>query len=581
MKKHILAVLFLLFSTSSYALVSDAGIDPLDQTSGAKPLSLGGAFVGASDDMNCLFYNPAGIAHTRGMIVSAKDIKNFSLGAVYDTGIGNFGVGAVYKSYGEFDIADALTAKYEYNLALLSYGIGSDWLSVGFAVKSLLSQRLSITGVADKSASIGTDYDAGVLWKPVDYASIGMMIRNISGAEYKLGASEEALPRSTRVGLVLNILGKNSIFRNEEFGLKAAYDAEGGNAGSNQKQNSFYGLEGSFNGWLFARLGGSSIFKIDGNVAGSSLGLGIKFKDVEVNLASLRDPLTELQISYLSWSYSPREFALFRAPEAAKLLPPARKALRIDSPQDEYVTYDDRVVVSGVTTPKASILINGVRADVGDDGKFSAVQRLISGKNLIEIIESIDHQTKTVFKKVLRKAKVIIKEETGTEKKIAQEVLNKEVEIAKKEEELKRDKKKGIDVSQKEKVLIAEKAKVNEKKEKLLEEKKKNEERKEKVENLVTLGVIEVSPGAQFEIEAPITRGEMLSWLVKASGMTLPKVDGAVFADVPQNHKFAPAIKAALNAGLISGGPGGKFRPDDPVKEEEGQAFFRAFGVVK
>jgi len=585
MKKFILILSFLMLSACSYALVSDIGLDPLDQTSGAKPLGLGGAFAGASNDVNCLFFNPASLAHSKGIIVTAKDINNFSLGVAYETGIGNFGVGTVYKSYENFTVGTVKT-KYENSLALFSYGTGPDWLSFGITIKSVLSQRLSIAGSPDQSSVGGNDYDAGILWKPVNYASIGLIVRNVQNGSYKLGSSEEAFPRSTRTGIVLDLLGKNSIFHSDNFGLKAAFDSESGDAGENLKQNSFYGLESSYNNWLFVRFGGSSVFKVDSNVAGTSFGLGLKYEDSEIDLATLKDPITEVQTSYISLSYSPREFVLFRPPEEVKTVEVKpvvvkKDLLRIDFPKDDHITYDENIIISGETRPKATVLINGVHAYVESDGKYKAIQPLISGKNLIEISAALDSETKTILRKVLRKAKVIIEEEKEVNKKIVQEVLSKEAEITRKEEEIKKDKEKGVDVTQKEKDLVEVKTKAGETKVKLLEEKKKIEERKEKVENLVTLGVIEVSPDAKFEIEAPITRGEMISWLVKATGLAIPKVEEPVLIDVPKNHKYAPYIKAALDAGYLMIGPDGKFRPDDPAKQEEGQALFKAFGIVK
>jgi len=585
MKKFILILSFLMLSACSYALVSDIGIDPLDQTSGAKPLGLGGAFTGASNDINCLFYNPASLAHSKGIIVTAKDIKNYSLGVAYETGIGNFGVGAVYRSYEEI-AGNPVKTKYENGITLLGYGIGYDWLSIGFSVKSVLMQRLSITGIPDTSANIGSDYDAGVLWKPINFASIGLMLRNGSSGTFKLGSSEEVFPRATRAGINLDILGTNSIFSSEAFGLKAAYDAETGDVGDDIKQNSYYGIEGSLNNWLFVRFGGSSIFKIESNVYSSSFGIGLKYEDTEIDLAGYKDPITETQTSYLSLSYSPREFVLFRPPEEVKTVEVRpvvvrKDLLRIDFPKEDHVTYDENIIISGETRPKATVLINGVHAYVESDGKYKAVQPLISGKNLIEISAALDSETKTILRKVLRKARVIIEEEKEVNNKIVQEGLSKEAEITRKEDEIKKDKEKGMDVTQKEKDLVEVKTKAEETKVKLLEEKKKIEERKEKVENLVTLGVIEVSPEAKFEIEAPITRGEMISWLVKATGLAIPKVEEAVLIDVPKNHKYAPYIKAALDAGYLMIGPDGKFRPDDPAKQEEGQAFFKAFGIVK
>ncbi len=570
-------------SVCSYAWITDIGIDPLDQTSGAKPLSLGGAFAGASGDINCLFYNPAGLANSRGVIISGNNAQTLSVGAVYGTAIGNFGVGTVYKDYKGIRLSDDLKADYKHEIALAGYGIGSDEFSVGIAVKTLLSQHLSVSGSTKTASNNGTDYDAGILWKAGKYASFGVMIRNIYGTSYTLGSSDEAFPRATRIGLVVDLLGRNSVFYDRELGLKAAFDFETADAGEDQKHNSFFGVEGSLGDWFFVRFGGSSTLMTDRTVSSLSFGLGVQLQGAEVDLTTLKDPVTETQISYISLSYSPREFAFFASPEAVKAAapPPPKDMLKLVFPKDDYVTYDEYVVISGETRPKARVLINGARTEVGSNGSFTAVQPLVSGKNLIEISASLGSETKKALRRILKKAKVIVEEETEIEKKIDREVVKREAEIAKKEKELKKEKEKGVDVSTQEKLLSEEKTKQKEIKTKLIEQKEMIIERKEKVENLVTLGVIEVSSEAKFSIEAPITRGEMISWLVKASGLAIPIVEEQVLVDVPKNYRFAPQIKAALDAGLITPEPGGKFRPDDPVKEREGEAFFRAFGIVK
>lgn len=585
MKKILLVLWVFLFSSCSYGWITDIGIDPLDQTSGAKPLSMGGAFAGASGDINCLFYNPAGLVNTRGIIVSGNNARILSVGAAYGTGIGNFGIGTVYKNYKGIRLNDTLKADYNHEIAFAGYGIGSDELSAGIAVKTILSQNFSVSGSTKTASKNGTDYDAGILWKAGKYVSFGVMIRNIYGTAYTLGSSDEAFPRSTRIGLVVDLLGRNSVFYDRELGLKAACDFETADAGEDQKHNSFFGVEGSFNDWFFVRFGGSSTFLIERYVPSLSFGLGIRFDDAEAAFATLKDPVTETQISYLSLSYSPGEARPSALPKEAKAAPPPppppKDMLKLIYPSDDFTTYNAYVVISGETRPKATVLINGVRADVGSDGTFTAVQSLFSGKNLIEISATLGSEKKVALRRILKKAKVIVEEEVAIERKIDQEVVKRAAEIAKKETELKKEKEKGVDVSKQEKLLSEEKTKQGEIKTKLIEQKEMIVERKEKVENLVTLGVIEVSPEAKFSIEAPITRGEMISWLVKASGLALPVVEEQVLVDVPKNYRFAPQIKAALDAGLITPEPGGKFRPDDPVKEKEGEAFFRAFGIVK
>lgn len=547
MKKLFFILSFIIFTGQCHALVTDIGIDPLDQSSGAKPLAMGGAFTGTTGDVNSLFYNPAGIANADGMILTGSDlekfyIKNYSMGMVFTTGLGHFGIGTVSTHYDDISINDTQTAGYEDNIALISYGVGSERLSFGLTLKSSMSQRLSIPGSPSRSVNgSGSDYDAGILWKPVNYASIGLVMRNISGSSYRFAGTDEAFPTSTRAGLVLNVIGKDSIYPSETYGLKAAYDSDSGKAGDVQRQNSYFGAECSYNDWLFFRTGGNSIFSIDSNVTGSSAGVGFKFDGGEVDFTSFRDPLTQKQTTYISLSVLPAELVLIKAREKLRQLPFLKDLLTVSFP-DDYATDNENIIISGETWPSATILINGAQAYVDNDGSFRVIQPVNLGKNLIQITASVPGQTKTIEKKVLRNAQVIIAEEETINLMMAQETSAAE-------------------------------------KDKLLEERNRLEAGRENVENLVTAGVINVPQGAKFQINSFISRGEMVSWLVIASGMSVSEVDSSVFKDVPPNHKYAPYIKAAYVAGIIKGDSNGKFRPDDPVKENEGEEFFKAFGV--
>jgi len=68
----------------------------------------------------------------------------------------------------------------------------------------------------------------------------------------------------------------------------------------------------------------------------------------------------------------------------------------------------------------------------------------------------------------------------------------------------------------------------------------------------------------RFGPDLPGRRSELAVMLVKA--LNLP-TDGvtANFTDVPNTHWAYPYIAAAQNAGIISGFPGGEFRPNDYV----------------
>jgi hypothetical protein len=546
MKKLLLLLTFFLFSSHCFAIITDIGIDPLDVSSGAKALALGGAFAGASGDVDSLFYNPAGIANADGLILTGSDfekfyIHNFSVGLVVATDYGHFGIGTSSKHYDDIGLNDSETINYNDDTALISYGIGFDKLAFGLTLKSSRMQRIEEAAVFSRSANnAATDYDAGILWKPANYASIGIVMRNISGTTFRLDGSHEACPTTTRTGLQLNVVGKNSIYYNDTFGLKAEYDSDNGKAGNTLRLNSFCGAEGSYNDWLFLRFGARSVFNVDGNVGGASAGLGFKFNWGDLDFASVIEPISQTPTSFISLTVA-TDILIAGGHEIIK---PILKDLLSVSLPDDLVTDEENLIISGETQPKATLFINGAQAYVDNHGNFRVIQPLLMGKNLIQLSASLEGGTKFAEKKVLRNAKVAIAEEESIDKKLKLKASPEE-------------------------------------KAKLLEEKKRLESGRINVENMVTAGVINVPQGSKFQMDSFISKGEMISWLVTASGMKVQAVDKPVFPDVPKDHKYAPYIKAALDAGLIRGDPDGKFRPDDLVRENEVDNYFKAFGISR
>jgi hypothetical protein len=185
--------------------------------------------------------------------------------------------------------------------------------------------------------------------------------------------------------------------------------------------------------------------------------------------------------------------------------------------EDNLVTYDDKIDVFGKVKPGVEVYINGLRAAVDQDNAFKTTVPLRLGKNLVIVEARYEGEKKTWKYKVLRKAKV---------------------EVA-------------------------------------------DPEKREKVESLVTLGVIEISPGEEFVMEAGITRGELSSWLVKSADIKLPEVKEDLFPDVPKDHPLAPYIKVVADMKLLMPFPDGTFRPGAPVSKEEGTAIFKRFGAAR
>ncbi|MBO5008558.1 MAG: S-layer homology domain-containing protein [Clostridia bacterium] len=77
---------------------------------------------------------------------------------------------------------------------------------------------------------------------------------------------------------------------------------------------------------------------------------------------------------------------------------------------------------------------------------------------------------------------------------------------------------------------------------------------------MLKLGVFDADASA----DKPVTRGAILVPVLRLAGLGEPSAIGDTgFADVPQNHKYAPYVYAAENAGFINGNGMGSYHPDD------------------
>jgi len=212
-------------------------------------------------------------------------------------------------------------------------------------------------------------------------------------------------------------------------------------------------------------------------------------------------------------------------------------------PSEEVTTYDDSVLVSGKAKQGVSVAVNGQTILQDANGLFVGQVPINPGKNVILIDLFYGDGKESIVRKVLRKPKILIAEERQ---------LKEELKTTKTQQEKEQIKSALAEV----------------------------EQRKQKVEALVTMGVVDIAPQSEFRLEAPVSRGELASWLVKAANLPLPRVMGPVFSDVQANHPYAPFIKAAVDNNLMQG-QGNKFFPDIPVSKSEAQNIFRKFGVIK
>jgi hypothetical protein len=545
-KKWLAAAVFCVLLTCSLqpaqAQFKQLGIDPFNlDYGGGRPLGMGAAFVGLADDVNAALYNPGGLAWAKGISLTLSDSDSLSAIQAYPTGYGaSFGLAVLNNVISGIPIpaGDAYSSS---NLVVLSFGTKLNFipaiyeipffqrLGVGANIKGLVGQKLRRTGQLDRSAT-GWDMDLGLLWKGAEWWSVGLSGQNIlpagtfgSGGLIRSDINqEEGIPAVGKIGASAKVIGDiySPIYmEGDELVLGAEVDV------ANSKPVLFrLGGEWGFSKTFFLRAGLMQQYKGDEVSSDINFGAGYRTQRWGIDLASYQEPLSEQRYYCVSLLYFPEEWVVVRELEIEKPMLLIKEPIERISLEDNIVTYDDKIEIVGKAKPGVDVYINGLETSQDPDHTFRAVVPLRLGKNLIVVEARYDGEKKTWNYKVLRKAKV----------KIADEEKVPELE-----------------------------------------------KKREKVEELVTMGVIELSPGEELQLEVGITRGELASWLVNAANLPLPAVEKDLFPDVPKDHPLAPYIKAVVDAKLMFPFPDGTFRPQAIVTKEEGDAIFKRIEELK
>ncbi|MDD5594612.1 MAG: S-layer homology domain-containing protein [Candidatus Margulisbacteria bacterium] len=530
MKRLLISLLIvqcLLFGAAR-AELAEIGINPLKLEIGARPLGMGAAFSGLADDVNSALYNPGGLAWVKGVSLTVKDVDNLTGVMAFPTG-NNSSLGlAIVKAKN----STAGAAVSNSNIVLLSYGTKLNFiplfanqelfqrLGFGIGVKGLLSESLLRPGQSDRSAT-GWDLDLGVLWKGSDWWSAGIAAQNVLPAGSPLGGGQlawdvggtETVPATFKLGGSARPIGdlRSPVFM-EGRELSLSGELDLSRSSALLRVGGEWGINKTF----YFRTGILQQDRPGGSTTNLSFGLGWRSEEWGADIARSHEPLRDEDLIYFSVLYFPRDWIVQTKLDVDK---PAmlESALQKISLADNLETYDDRIEVLGQVKSGVEVYVNDARAVTGDDNNFKVTVPLQLGKNLVVVEARYQGEKKDWTYKVLRKARVEV--------------------VGGKKEELARQ--------------------------------------KQKVEELVTLGVVEVTPGAEFKLDASLTRGDLATWLAKASGFRLPKVERDLYADVKKDNPLAPFIKVVVEAGLLAPFPDGTFRPDTPVAKEEGDRLFK------
>ena len=176
---------------------------------GARPLGMGGAFVGVADDANALNWNPAGLPGLRRTEFTSSYSNLYELGIShsYLGFVRNFSdriaFGLDWGNVG-FDDKELLFSENKLNLSLgvqLPKG-----LSIGLTTK-YLSRDMQLDGTSyGKSDGIG--YDVGALWQITKKIRLGLAMYDLGGTSvtYKDRSEEIVLPEAAKIGFSIKPL---------------------------------------------------------------------------------------------------------------------------------------------------------------------------------------------------------------------------------------------------------------------------------------------------------------------------------------------------------------------------------------
>ena len=259
----------------------DAGLpgEFLNFGAGARALGMGRAFTAVADDVDALYWNPAGLATFRSSQVTFQHAP-MPLETSYQYmayaqplyAMGSIGFGIVNLGSADVDRVDnnnvtvgSFDARETGYLAAYAHRFG-DKLSLGSTAKMV---QKSVDGRSES----GFGVDAATLYRMNERVSFGVMVRNLIRPAYSYATDKETFPAILRAGTAVHWLNKH---------LTTALDLEK-TVGTRQSPKFHFGVEGFAIDNIFLRAG------IDQSEITSGLGIrwrqfqfdyGIGFQDL-------------------------------------------------------------------------------------------------------------------------------------------------------------------------------------------------------------------------------------------------------------------------------------------------------------
>lgn len=557
MKIRIFIILCLTFVICASAHAQFAAIDPTRNTPNARVLGLGKAYFALADDSGSIFTNPSGLADAPGWQMTSmsgnflEEYNYLSFSGFYPTQYGVFGlgyagyyIGGAYATTIEagsdpddpiytFDFSqpvmenrnEAVVLSYANDMAKVGYLDRvpfADRMKLGANLK-LFRASLTGDGIASGAGlASGTELDLGLkIQPPQQWLKFGVTLQNALPASmggklvYQSG-HEEAYPAILEVGSVIHLLGDEDALRSMSGqDIKLMLDLDMHPTMSDHPMAWHIGAEWKPIDMLALRYGfdqdaGSGDSGELAVYTDTAFGVGLRLGGLSFDYAyHTFAGAPEVDNHYFSLSYGLLEPEVIEAP------------IKIFSPEDKLITFEDKVLVSGeVQHPDIkAVSLNGVRIKLDLRGRFSTYVDLKEGKN-----------------------KLIFKGFTSDRKEIV-EVSRRILRLIK-----------FPDVEATYWVAIP-------------------------ISLLAMDNVITGYPDGTFKPEGNITRAEMCTLLMKSAGVSAETV-ATKFPDVAERHWASAFVAAASESGVVLGYPDGTFKPRNNITRAEGLAMIARFDSI-
>lgn len=189
MRKIILLMMIILLLAGSEGKTAFS-----ERFSGARPLSMGGSFAALADDLNSIYYNPAGLSLLTGISISGlwtryygmEELEDIVLCAGLPTQAGSFA--GSYQTYG-FDL-------YRESSVIISHGLHLfRVLSFGYNVKYLtlsLKADPGISPVVEYGSDSAVSFDFGIKGDITGSFSLGAFAMNVNSPSIGKNNAEES-----------------------------------------------------------------------------------------------------------------------------------------------------------------------------------------------------------------------------------------------------------------------------------------------------------------------------------------------------------------------------------------------------